>query len=51
MPQMMPMWWTLIYMSTLMSITIMMTMMYYWKSNQLIIKKMNIKHNNKNWKW
>nr|YP_008854355.1 ATP synthase F0 subunit 8 [Corythucha ciliata]AGM48379.1 ATP synthase F0 subunit 8 [Corythucha ciliata]WRW11496.1 ATP synthase F0 subunit 8 [Corythucha ciliata] len=51
MPQMSPMWWTMIYGSTLMSIMIMMTMMFYWKNNKIIKSNMKIMFNNKNWKW
>nr|YP_009488369.1 ATP synthase F0 subunit 8 [Tingis cardui]AWD31628.1 ATP synthase F0 subunit 8 [Tingis cardui] len=51
MPQMAPMWWTMIYMSTVTMLLMMMIMMYFQKSNSMKTKSINFLKKNKNWKW
>nr|AFI23503.1 ATP synthase F0 subunit 8 [Ammianus toi] len=52
MPQMAPMWWTTIYLMTIIMLMITMIMMFFNKKYSMEMN--NIKTNqlkNKNWKW
>nr|AFI23555.1 ATP synthase F0 subunit 8 [Stephanitis mendica] len=52
MPQMSPMWWTLIYISSITILFLNMIIMYYYKNSTKSMNKMKYLNNNvKNWKW
>nr|ATL58808.1 ATP synthase F0 subunit 8 [Stephanitis chinensis] len=52
MPQMSPMWWTMIYISSITILFSNMIIMYFYKNNMKSISKINFLNKTvKNWKW
>nr|YP_009731645.1 ATP synthase F0 subunit 8 [Neoplerochila paliatseasi]QHR79419.1 ATP synthase F0 subunit 8 [Neoplerochila paliatseasi] len=51
MPQMAPMWWSLMYMFTLTTLYLMMIMVFFNKNQKESMKSNKINFKNNNWKW
>uniref|UniRef100_A0AAU7YTU4 ATP synthase F0 subunit 8 n=1 Tax=Stephanitis macaona TaxID=3156568 RepID=A0AAU7YTU4_9HEMI len=51
MPQMSPMWWTFMYLSSILVMFISMILMFFYKNNKIKNNKLNYNIKNKNWKW
>nr|YP_003162788.1 ATP synthase F0 subunit 8 [Ramulus hainanense]ACH78284.1 ATP synthase F0 subunit 8 [Ramulus hainanense] len=51
MPQMAPMSWATMYMYIIMMMLMFNYMIYFNKSNKLMIEKTKKNNHNKNWKW